>query len=365
MRQQIPLIVGGGPAGSAAAIVLAQAGTRATVLERQRETSDAICGGFLSWRTLETLASLGVSREALGGHPITTLVIASTRASARAVLPATARGVSRHRLDTLLLTQAAAVGAAIERGVSVKALGDDQQLRLADGAVLASDSLFLATGKYDLRGLGRADPSQVFDPTLGLRLIIPPHPTLSRLVGGCIELHLFRGGYAGLQLREDGSANLCLAVQKSRLAAAGGDPRTLLRTLGTDSSLLGERLAFADLKTAPDAIAAVPYGWRARNTKIGQFRLGDQAAVIPSLAGEGNGIALISGIRAANAWLSGGADQAPAYQAELARATRRPLELAKWVRKTGNTQLGAVAILQLMSAFPALSGFIAHHTRIS
>ena len=40
----------------AAAIVLARGGVRATVLERTRETGDALCGGFLSWRTLDALA---------------------------------------------------------------------------------------------------------------------------------------------------------------------------------------------------------------------------------------------------------------------------------------------------------------------
>ena len=48
------LIVGGGPAGAAAAIMLAEAGIRAIVLERSRDTGDALCGGFLSWRSIET-----------------------------------------------------------------------------------------------------------------------------------------------------------------------------------------------------------------------------------------------------------------------------------------------------------------------
>ncbi len=61
-----PLIVGGGPAGTAAAIALALGGERPLLLERQREVGDALCGGFLSWRTLEALARLGVESDALG-----------------------------------------------------------------------------------------------------------------------------------------------------------------------------------------------------------------------------------------------------------------------------------------------------------
>src|SRR5262249_11943500 len=60
MRRTAALILGGGPAGAAAAIRLAEQGLRPLVIERNRETGDALCGGFLSWRTLESLARLGV-----------------------------------------------------------------------------------------------------------------------------------------------------------------------------------------------------------------------------------------------------------------------------------------------------------------
>ena len=149
------------------------------------------------------------------------------------------------------------------------------------------------------------------DPTLGLRVRLPAHPTLDRLVGDAIELHLFDRGYAGLVRQEDGSANLCLAVHRSRLAEAG-DPATLLAALARECPPLGERLAFGHGDA--DAVANVPYGWRAADTGPGLFRLGDQAAVIPSLAGEGMGIAIASGVRAAGAYLADGAGACCRYQ---------------------------------------------------
>lgn len=363
MRLSDPLIIGGGPAGAAAAITLAKAGAHPLVLERQRETGDAICGGFISWRTLQTLERLGVSAQSLGGHVIDHMLIATPRRAATARLPAPARGVSRRRLDTVLLAQAEAQGARVERGISVRAL-EGQRVRLGDGTTLVSESLFIATGKHELRGLGRAKPGAFTDPTAGLRLLIPSQTGLSRLIGSAIELHLFRGGYAGLQLREDGLANLCLAVRKSRLLEAGGDPRALLQSLGESSPLLGERLAYADFSQAPDSIAAIPYGWRARDTVAGQFRLGDQAAVIPSLAGEGNGMALASGIRAGDVWLRDGAQGAQAYQSAFARAAWLPLALAGAVRDAGERSVSAAAMVNLMRAAPALASVIAEHTRI-
>src|SRR3546814_2765028 len=64
-------------------------------------------------------------------------------------------------------------------------------------------------------------------------------------------------------LQEDGSGNLCLAVRKSWLDEAGGDPIALLRALGGALPHLGERLAHADWSHTVDAIGHVPYGWRA------------------------------------------------------------------------------------------------------
>ena len=61
---------------------------------------------------------------------------------------------------------------------------------------------------------------------------LPASPALTRLLAGAIELHLFPGGYVGLCLQEDGTGNLCMAVHRSRLTAAGS-PEALLAALGT------------------------------------------------------------------------------------------------------------------------------------
>ena len=56
---------------------------------------------------------------------------------------------------------------------------------------------------------------------LGLRLRLVASPALDRLVGDAVELHLFDRGYAGVVRQEDGSANICLAVRRSRLHEVG------------------------------------------------------------------------------------------------------------------------------------------------
>ena len=356
------LIVGGGPAGAAAAIVLAGEGKPHLLIERQRETADALCGGFLSWRTLETLETLGIEAGSLNAARITRARLFARGRRAEADLPKPALAVSRRRLDTLLLGRAEAEGARIERGVAVRSI--DGAVRLSDGAELCSDALFLASGKHDIRGVARPADARPDDAMLGLRLRLPGNAALSRLVGDAVELHLFAGGYAGLALQEDGSANLCMALRGSRLASAG-NPAALLAELGKANPALGERLAHADhLSSAPvDAVAQVPYGWRMRVGAPGLFRLGDQAGVISSLAGEGVGLALASGIAAARAYAAGGAGAAEQWQRAHAGRIARPLMIAEIVRAAAERPVPAAIMTGMVGAAPGLLGLVARLTR--
>jgi len=356
-----PLIVGGGPAGSAAAIALARGGVRATVLERSRETHDALCGGFLSWRTLQTLATLGLPADALNPVRIVRArVFAGKAPPVEAPLPFPALAVSRRRLDTALLGLAEAAGAGVERGVSVRS-AERNVVRLADGAEMTGDALFLATGKHDLRGLARPTEAAGRDPALGLRVRLRLSSGLATECGDAIELHLFDRGYAGLVVQEDGSANLCLAVRRSRLREAGGDPDALLAAIAQEVPAFADRLAFRDGSSA-DAVANVPYGWRATEGQERLFRLGDQAGVIPSLAGEGMGIAVASGASAAAAYLAGGSGAASLWQPRFAADAHRPILVASLLRDLAESRLALPALPWLARA--GLLGMAARATRL-
>ena len=359
MRRTPALIVGSGLAGAAAAAELARAGLPHLLIERSRETGDAICGGFLSWRTLETLERLGIDERTLGGVPIRRVRLYAGKRMACAVLPRAATSVSRRRLDTLMLNRAVADGARIERGVEVREV-QDSVVRTGDGEQIKGDALFLASGKYDVRGAARPRDVSIDDPVLGLRVRLGPAAALTKMVGNAIELHLFEGGYAGIEMQEDGTANCCLAVHRSRLRQAG-DPRSLLLELGREAEPLGERIAFMASDATIDAIANVPYGWRALHGQPGMFRLGDQAAVIPSLAGEGMGIALASARAAVSAYRKGGAPASIAWQRDFARRTARPVRVAGMVRDLAE---GRAAPLMLFAANPAIIRLVARLTRI-
>ncbi|MGV3556436.1 MAG: NAD(P)/FAD-dependent oxidoreductase [Croceibacterium sp.] len=323
MRRKDPLIVGAGPAGCAAAIVLARAGARPLLVDREAQAGDVLCGGFLGWRTVERLLELGLDPATLGAHAVERLVLYGPGRPLEHALPRRAWGLSRKALDTRLRELAIAAGAefAVETvreidGLSV--VGRDRQWE--------TESLFLATGKHDVRGAARPRDSR--DPTLGLRLRLRPSPGLARRLAGKIELHLFDRGYGGIVLQEDGSANVCLALRKSLLAEHGGEPHRLLAALAARHPHFALRLEADWRDVRVDTIGSVPYGWSTGHTTRGLFRLGDQAAVIPSLAGEGIDIAVTSGIAAARAWLVGGADAAPGFQAGFHQQVRAPMEWA-------------------------------------
>ena len=128
-----------------------------------------------------------------------------------------------------------------------------------------------------------------------------------------VELILFAGGYAGLQLVESDRAVLCALLPAARLRAAGGQWSGLLDALTDECPHLRERLAGArGLLDRPLTIAGLPYGYvhaPVRRDPPGLFRLGDQAAVIASLTGDGVALALGSGSLAARTWIAGRAQR--------------------------------------------------------
>jgi flavin-dependent dehydrogenase len=364
VRRTAALIVGGGPAGSAAAIALARGGAAPLLIERSREPHDVVCGGFLGWDALTGLGRLGIDPAALGAKPITRLRLFGSKRRVEAPLPHAAAGLSRRVLDEALLTEAGRAGTAIERGVTARR-AEGLVLRLADGSSLAADALFLATGKHDLRGLSRPREASGEDPAVGLRARLTPSARLTRDLEGVIELHLFERGYAGLLLQEDGSANLCLSVAASRLANANGKAETLLAELAADAPALAERWGEAADTRKWLAVSGVPYGWRAVETTPGLFRLGDQAAVIASLAGDGVAIALGSGMIAAEHYLGHGTAGSAAYQRAFARQSRRPLAIAGALRSFGEDRRIAPPLLALLAHFPGLASMFARFTRIA
>ncbi|EZP74051.1 Monooxygenase FAD-binding protein precursor [Sphingomonas paucimobilis] len=352
------LIIGGGPAGSAAAITLAMAGMRPKLIERHKLPAGCVCGGFLGWDALRALEALGIDPWALGARPISRFRLVTAEQVVEAELPARAAGLSRKMLDRALLDAAQAAGADVTLGRAARAIDPfARSVRLDDGDRIAANAIFLATGKHEMRGLAR----RFAHSSAGLRASLPSSQRLDGLAE-VVELHLFDDGYAGLLMQEDGSANLCLSVSRDRLNEAGSIA-ALLPDLMRQAPALAARME----GTVPprfDAVAGVPYGWRARDSSDGIFRIGDQAAVIASLAGDGIAIALASGASAARAMLAGGPGAASGWQRCMDRQSRRPVGIAEMLRHGAASPLPRRAMMAALRLMPRLGTRAARLTRI-
>jgi flavin-dependent dehydrogenase len=367
-RQDL-LIIGGGLAGAGAAVQIARAGRPVLLVEREVGPHDKVCGEFLSPEAARYLAALGLDLAALGAEPIEGLRIAAGGTLAGTRLPFRAASLSRRALDEALLAHAAAAGATVLRGRRVAALerdGPGWRARLQDGETIAARAVFLACGKHDLRGWRR--PAGLQGDLIAFKQHFRLAPDQARALRRHVELILFRGGYAGLEPVEGGAANLCLVVRRRRFEALGQDWPSLRSALLAEQPHLAHRLAGAEpLADRPLALAAIPYGhlaWRAPGSRQAArpWLLGDQAAVIPSFAGEGMSIALHSARLAAEHFLAG--HGAGAYQRRLARDLAPSLYLATalsllLVRERPQA-LAALAARHL----PALIATVARATRL-
>ena len=136
------------------------------------------------------------------------------------------------------------------------------------------------------------------------------------------------------------------------------------RARDSSCSAFASRLG-SDWTTQPfETVGAVPYGWIARSTSPGLFRLGDQAAVIPSLAGEGIAIALASGAMAARHWLERGADGAAAYQRALAARVAEPVRTARLAWAIAERPLAASLGLAVARRVPPVLAWLMDASRL-
>ncbi len=117
MNQRDLLIIGGGPAGAAAAIVAARAGVRVTLFEKAAHGRDKVCGDGLTPRAVAALEELKIDLTA--AHRIDGLRMIAGKKTRELAWPTTARFPNhgavwpRHRFDTHLIDVAIASGAEV------------------------------------------------------------------------------------------------------------------------------------------------------------------------------------------------------------------------------------------------------------
>lgn len=356
------LVIGGGPAGAMAAIQLAKAGRQVVLVEKEPGPHDKVCGEFLSQESIGYLGGASIFPEELGAAPVRSVRLYSGLRCAESALPFPALSLSRRALDAALLARAAAAGCEVKMGVAADRLTEHETgwlAKLSSGEWVAARAVFLASGKHDLHGWSRPRGRQ--SDLVGFKL----HWRLDRAQTDALrdrtDLFLFSGGYGGMLLVENDAANLCLVIRRSTLRRHGGW-NALLAAIIAENRELGRRLSGAEaLHARPLAISPIPYGYLGRASDA-LWRIGDQAAVIPSFTGDGISIALHSASLATQMLLRGGTphEYVDILQGQLGQSMR----LATRLSQAMVTAPGRCAAPAVLSFVPGTMRFIAAATRV-
>ena len=116
MRRLDAVVVGAGPAGSVAALVLARGGARVALVDRRAFPRAKACGDLIGPRRVRLLADLGICVPGAGRLGDMVVIGPSGRKILLPALPGTnyadhALAVPREKFDALLFEAAVAAGA--------------------------------------------------------------------------------------------------------------------------------------------------------------------------------------------------------------------------------------------------------------
>jgi geranylgeranyl reductase family protein len=310
------IIIGGGPAGSSAAISLSQRGARVLVLEEKRMPRGKLCGEFITPECFPSLRRLGVmdTMIAAGAQKITrvSLVVASGKSVQSLVAGMSdeaewAMSLSRARFDQILFDRAKNAGATCLEGVAVSGCAFDdggsgsvEALSLRDGRKISFKTPVIidASGRQSRLMVDRRER---IAGRQGSRLYaLKAHFNGIEGITDQVELHFFREGYGGLSQVEDGLVNLCFIVNEQALRDAGGDPSQVVKATLMNSPLARERLKRAQLAGKWHSAGPLTFG-RRRLARHGVIAIGDASGMIDPFTGTGIQMALRTGEMAAEA----------------------------------------------------------------
>jgi geranylgeranyl reductase family protein len=323
-------IVGAGPAGATAALVLARAGVEVALLDRAPLPRDKTCGGGVVARALESLPSgVGIPVERRLGRVESRFADSGVAVTVERETPLVHMAM-RAPLDLALAEAARAAGAvlhdrcALER---VRLAPDHVQLETSRGPLrarflVAADG---ATGPT-ARAAGWTEPLASV-PALDAEVEVPP-PVLARFADRArFDLGTPAGGYGWIFPKAD---HLSVGVG---VFTRGAARRRLRDELARYLHAVG--LGEASVRRVRGA--PIPVRPR-RDAARGRVLLaGDAAGLADPLTGEGISLAILSGRLAAESLLAAGLDSrsaAQVYVASLHRSILRDLRIARglaWV----------------------------------
>jgi geranylgeranyl reductase family protein len=302
-------VIGGGPAGAAAAIRAARAGASVVVFEKGAHGRDKVCGDGLTPRAVGALDELGIDMR--GAHRIRGLRMIAGSKRRELDWPTTDRFPDhgavwpRRRLDAALIDAAAEAGAEVVwETEAAPVLEDDRVVGVeADGCRVDAAMTIVAAGAQGsvarLLGADRI-PDEPFGLAVRTYAATPRHADAH--LEACLSLRDEHGtpipGYGWMFPAGDGTVNIGVGA----LSTMKGFKKLNLNTL------LGayRRVVQDEWDLGPDLER--PRAWRLpmsaqRRHGPGWVAVGDAAGLINPMNGEGIDYGLESGILAADLFL--------------------------------------------------------------
>jgi flavin-dependent dehydrogenase len=226
------VVIGGGPAGSTAALLLAQAGWSVALVERREFPRHKVCGEYLSATNLPLLDRLGIGTafRDLAGPPVRRVGLFAGQDMLSADLPrpdgAWGRALPRVLLDTLLRDEARRAGAELWQPATVLGIAEDPggcscEIRIQASNQcrwLAAPVMIAAHGSWDTGALPTLPPRRPPDP--GDLLGFKAHFVGSSLPDGMMPLLAFPGGYGGMVHCGGGTISLSCCIRRDQLGQA-------------------------------------------------------------------------------------------------------------------------------------------------
>jgi len=334
------LVIGGGPAGSAAAVTLARAGAHVRVIDRAVFPRHKLCGDTLNPGALSILDRLGIGDDVRAcALPITGMTVTGPGAEVSADYPDGLRGMSvtRRCLDQLLLNAAADAGASVETGVGISepVIDNDRvvgvRLATRGGDVLRAPIVIAADGRGS-RLAGRVNLSSYA--STPRRWAFGAYFANVTRMSARGEMHIRRGAYIGVAPLPGGLTNVSvvldnvLAGRVQKDAPYGKtDQQTIVRRALSADAVLRDRFAAATQLSPVTVLGPLAVNARAAGCP-GLLLAGDAAGFVDPMTGDGLRFALRGGELAAHAALDELASGRPGY-ARLAALRRREFS-GKW-----------------------------------
>ena len=322
------VVVGAGPAGSVAALVLARGGARVALVDKAQFPRDKACGDLIGPRGVGLLDELGVGVPDAGQGADLLVVGPSGHRSRLPAFPGRAypgHGVVVPRLlfDDALRAAAVAAGAEPVRArVSAADPGPDGRLRAliaSDGQRLEADAFIGADGALSpvARLAGMLDPDTALW-GFAIRAYVPAEVPLPLLVLLDAAPWRIYPGYGWLFPGDHGQANVGIGVglgTRRRQASLRDDLARFCALLRSAGDLA------AGARPGPVTGGWLRMGGTGAPPAAGNVLLaGDAAGLINPLQGEGIGPAMVSARLAAQSLLASPGQAAAAYTEALATA---------------------------------------------